>query len=173
MSQHGAARRRLAKAGVGAAGILMTLEGKATMHYGPVCRSPSGSLSGNLSSTTAPKPTCNARGPEYWCKVSHFWPCSSNIKFGDVFRCKGGNYDNYANIKLVDILGKDKYSRFVGRDMAATYLNILSGKISFMDEVTLKRMWNDLQSKGVYSPVAKTFWTPEQVRRYLMSTYRG
>jgi len=41
-----------------------------------------------------------------------------------VFGCRGGN-TKYANVKLVDILGNDKYDGFVGRHLAAICLNII------------------------------------------------
>jgi len=83
-------------------------------------------LTGADSTYTKGRVTCGARSPDYWCRMAHYWPCLRNIKFGEVFFCKGGNA-KYANVKLVDILGDDKYDAFVGRDLAATYLNILTG----------------------------------------------
>lgn len=170
---HGAARRRLAKAGLGAAGILMTLESRATLRHRPMCVTPSASLSTGAASTyTAREPSCNgARGPRFWCTVSHFWPCSQNVKFGDLFRCKGKN-DEYAHIKLVDILSKSKYEGFVGRYLATTWLNVMTGQINFLTEETVRDMWYDLQSKGYYEPKPKTYWSHADVSAYLAKTYR-
>ena len=171
ISGHGATRRRLAKAGLGAAGILMTLESRATLHHGPICVAPSAALSTGTDSTyTKSRVSCSARGPDYWCKMAYYWPCSRNIKFGEVFACRGGN-TKYTNIKLVDILGNDKYDNFVGRHLAATYLNILTGKINFLNEQTLATMWNDLQSTGFYKPAPKVYWPAQVVRLYLEATY--
>lgn len=171
LKPHGARRRRLAKAGLGAAGVLMTLESRATLHHGPVCVAPSAALSTGADSTyTKSRVTCSARGPEYWAKMSYFWPCSRNIKFGEVFHCKGGN-TQYANVKLVDILGSNKFDGFVGRHLAATYLNILTGKVSFLNMETLNTMWSDLQSTGFYKPAPKVYWPATYVRKYLEATY--
>lgn len=171
MSSHGAARRRLAKAGLGAAGVLMTLESKATLHHGPVCVAPSAALSTGMDSTYAKsRVTCSARGPSYWARMSFYWPCSRNIKFGEVFSCYGKNRE-FADVRLVEILGRDKYDSFVGRHLAATYLNILSGKINFLNMDTLGTMWGELQSNGFYKPAPKVYWSATLVRKYLEATY--
>ena len=171
MTSHGAKRRRLAKAGLGAAGVLMTLESKATLQHGPVCVAPSAALSTGMDSTYAKnRVTCSARGPDYWARMSYYWPCSRNIKFGEVFQCRGAN-SGYADVKLVEILGRDKYDNFVGRHLAATYLNVLSGKISFLNMETLNTMWSELQSTGFYKPAPKVYWPATLVRKYLEATY--
>lgn len=62
LNGHGAARRRLAKAGLGAAGVLMTLESRATLHHGPICVAPSAALSTGADSTyTKGRMTCAGR----------------------------------------------------------------------------------------------------------------
>lgn len=171
LNGHGAARRRLARAGLGAAGVLVTIESRATLHHGPICVAPSAALSSGADSTyTKGRVTCAGRGPDYWCRMSHYWPCSRNIKFGELFHCKGGN-TKYANVKLVDILGQDKYEGFIGRHLAATYLNILTGKISFLNERTLDTMWSELQTTGLYRPAPKVYWPAQVVRLYLEATY--
>lgn len=173
LNGHGAARRRLTKAGLGAAGVLMTLESRATLHHRPSCAAPSASLSTGTESTYADnKPMCGgARGPKFWCLVSHFWPCSQNIKFGELFSCRG-KYAEYANVRLVDILGKDRYEGFVGRYLATTWLNIMTGQINFLTEDTVRIMWSDLQTKGYYKPTPKTYWMAPDVIGYLQKTYR-
>jgi hypothetical protein len=82
LSERGATRRRLAKAGVGAAGILVTLESRAMSPM--MCKAPSGALSGGLSSHYGPAPVCQGLSPGYWKnhtapgRADHTW-------FADVF----------------------------------------------------------------------------------------
>jgi hypothetical protein len=178
LSKRGATRRRLAKAGVGAAGVLWTLESHATMTPA-TCKSPSGSLSGGLNShygSTAP--ACNGLSPGYW-KNHSGWPCSRTAMFAAIFYVPGSinscdlskTATSYLCVTLEDILeskGFDTYN--LGMHMAATYLNILSGKIGFLSVDTLKNMWYEVRTTGRYSPAAGVYWTAEEVKKYLEKT---
>jgi hypothetical protein len=53
----------------------------------------------------------------------------------------------------------------------ATYLNIRSGKISFLSIETLLNMWYQVQTLGYYSPVDGVKWNAEQVKNYLQATH--
>jgi hypothetical protein len=176
ISPKGAARRRLTKAGLGAAGVLWTLESRATIHsgngFGPICVAPSAAFSGDLNNSTyGPEPKCGARSPDYWCGAQHSWPCSTKLKFDDVFDCYGRNSDKYGKQSLLKIMTDDDFENFVGRHLVATYLNLKSGKINFLSETTLKTMWAELQSKGYYTPAPKVYWTADIVKLYLKATY--
>lgn len=168
-----AGRRRIARAGIGAAGVLLTLESKVAMATGPKCVAPSAaSLSHGGNSNYVQRGRCNAIGPEDWVRLAYFWPCSKDIEFGAIFKCKGRDVQ-FARVKLIKILGEHKYRNFVGRAVATTYLNIVTGKLSVMNEETLFKMWYDLQTRQTYSPTPKVVWTPYDVRKYLESTYRA
>lgn len=169
-----AGRRRLGKVGIGAAGVLLTLESRVAMATNPQCVAPSAaSLSHGGNSNYVEKGRCRGLTPEQWAKLSKRWPCAADIKFGQLFRC----YDaKYANVKLIDILrGYDKkgndYRKYIGRAMATTYFNIVAGNVTVLDEARLFKMWNDLQTRQVYSPMPKVYWSASQVRRYLETTY--
>jgi hypothetical protein len=178
LSKRGAARRRLAKAGVGAAGVLMTIESHATMTP-LMCKSPSGSLSGGLNShygSTAP--ACSGLSPGYW-KNHSGWPCSRTAMFAAVFYVPGNintcdlskTATSYLCVTLEDILTKKSFdTNNLGMHMVATYLNILSGKIGFLSVDTLKNMWYEVVTTGQYSPTAGVYWTRSQVKKYLEST---
>lgn len=173
MQLQNAGRRRVARMGIGAAGVLLTLESKVAMATGPQCVAPSAAaLSHGGNSNYVEQGRCDAVGPEYWVRTADSWPISKDITFGQLFICKGDNA-RYADVTLIDILGDEIYRDFVGRAAATTYLNIVTGKLTVMDESTLFRMWNDLQDRQVYSPMPKVIWTPFDVRKYLESTYRG
>jgi hypothetical protein len=178
LGKHGAARRRLAKAGIGVAGVLSTLESHAALSP-MMCKSPSGALSGGLSSNYGPKPVCNGLSPGYW-KNHTSWPCSRNILFADVFYVRGdrstctikANQASYLCTTMLTLLSPQSYDRYnLGMHVVATYLNILSRRINFLSVETLSSMWYDVQTKGHYSPVAGVYWNAQQVKNYLQATH--
>lgn len=168
---HNAGRRRIARAGIGAAGVLLTLDSRVAMATGPKCVAPSAAaLSHGGNSNYVERGRCNAIGPEHWVRAADYWPCSKTIKFGTLFTCKGTDA-HYADIEVIKILGEDAYIDFVGRAIATTYLNIVTGKLTVMTEATLFKMWDSLQTHQAYSPMPTVIWTPTDVRMYLESTY--
>jgi len=170
-----AGRRRLGKVGIGAAGVLLTLESRVAMATSPQCVAPSAAaLSHGGNSNYVEQGRCGGLSPEKWSTLSKLWPCSDQIKFGKLFPCT----DKHANVMLIDILrgydGKgNNYRHFVGRAVAATYFNIVLGKVTVLDEKTLFRMWRDLQEKKYYSPMPDVQWSASEVRGYLETTYFG
>lgn len=174
MSVANAGRRRLGKVGIGAAGVLLTLESRVAMATNPQCVAPSAAaLSHGGNSNYVEDGRCGGLPPEKWANLSKRWPCSADIKFGALFRCSD---PKYANVKLIDILrGYDQrgtnYRKYVGRAFATTYFNILAGSVTVLDERKLFKMWNDLQTRQVYSPMPKVYWSASQVRGYLETTY--
>ncbi|MEH6433580.1 hypothetical protein [Massilia sp. DD77] len=175
LSTHGAKRRRLAKAGLGAAGVLWTLEGRAGMTPGLTCASPSASLSGAKHSTYASNVVCNnPRSPGYWSRPKHAseWPVRRDMKFSEAFPCSNANAETYGKYTMLYILTEKKFDTFnLGRHMIATYLNIKSKKINFINEQWLENMWNELQYDLHYSPAPDVYWSPEQVKNYLASIH--
>jgi hypothetical protein len=178
LGKRGAARRRLAKAGIGVAGVLYTLESRAAMSP-MMCKSPSGALSGGLSSHYGPAPVCQGLSPGYW-KNHTDWPCSRDMMFADVFYVRGDrstckikeNQASYLCSTMRDLLSPQSFDRYnLAMHVVATYLNIISHRISFLSVETLSAMWYDVQAKGHYSPVAGVYWSPEQVKNYLQATH--
>jgi hypothetical protein len=191
LTQRGAARRRLAKVGVGA-GVLATLESKSAM-ASMVCRSPSGSLSNGLSTshygTTAP--TCEGLSPGYWKQPQHAWPAavSRTAMFSSVFYAgsapaacpaRAASYSNdsyynpgsYACATLEDMLSHQDFdNNNVGMHLVAAYLNVMSKKVSFLEPTDLQTMWSELQTTGRYSPTAGVYWDNSQVANYLSSIH--
>jgi hypothetical protein len=179
LSQRGATRRRLAKAGIGALGVLSTLESRAGMSP-MICKSPSGALSGGLSSHYGPAPVCQGLSPGYWKNHPDAWSIPLDTMFADVFYVAGDKASctaetrnaSYLCSTMMNILepqGFDQYN--LGMHAVATYLNIRSGKISFLTVEALVNMWFELQTKGYYSPTAGVQWTAEQVKNYLQATH--
>lgn len=170
ISARGAARRRVAKAGLGAVGVLLSVESRATMQP-MVCFSPSAGYSGKLSSNYNRNVVCSGRSPGYW-KNHTSWPCSRDRDFDSVFSCNVGSLSTYGSKTMLQILeGCDFDQHNLGMHLIATYLNVLSGKISFLSVKTLTDMWNQLQRRGYYMPAANVFWSPEQTKKYLEATH--
>lgn len=179
LSERGATRRRLAKAGVGAAGVLMTLESRATMSP-MICKSPSGALSGGLSSHYGPAPVCNGLSPGYWKNHTGAWPCATDTWFADVFYVSGNRRfctvkqknTSYLCSTMLNLLSPQRFDRYnLAMHAIATYLNIRSGKINFLSVETLLAMWYEVQTKGYYSPTVGVKWSAEQVKNYLQATH--
>jgi len=187
LTKQGAARRRLAKAGMGA-GVLATLQSKSAM-ASMVCRSPSGSLSNGLATSHygAKAPACNGKKPEDWKTAG--WPVSRDLKFTDVFYAanpgtycpvraasyEDGKYYNpgsYFCAKLEDMLNPQPFdTNQVGMQLVTAYLNVQQKLVGFLELTDLQTMWSELQTTGRYSPTAGVYWDTAQVANYLASIH--
>lgn len=172
MTPRGAARRRLAKAGLGAAGVLWTTRSHALDFS---CVSASAALSSGLSSNNADDEllACEGRSPGYW-KNHGGWPVPTTTLFGDVYSCSAATAGTYGSATLMSLLDKCDFDKSnLGMHMTAAYLNVKSGKIGFLSERTLVQMWRELQNSGHYEPARGVFWDVETTKKYLESTYKG
>lgn len=170
LGKRGVARRQLAKAGLGATGLLWSLESKAT---GLVCKTPSAFYSTGLKkSHTGPKRYCEGWPPSVWCAIGSYWPCSDKIMFASVFPCTTNQTRKvYGNATMLSVLkGKSTDVNGLGAQLAAAYLNVLSKKISVVDEQDLLNMWRDIQ-KGAYEVSPKVFISWKELSDYLKSTH--
>jgi hypothetical protein len=171
ISAHGAARRRFAKAGVGATGVLLTLASQPGM-ASTICTTPSGSLSGGLKSHHGPAPVCSGVSPGYW-KNNTPWPagCTPDTLFGALFTCLGSNQGSYGAATCMTMLSHQDFDRSnLGMHLVAAYLNVLSQRVSFLTLETLRNMWNEWQSSGYYTPTAGVKWNSAQIVMYLSGT---
>jgi hypothetical protein len=169
MTPHGAARRRLAKAGLGAAGVLWTTQAHATR----VCVSASAALSSGLDSNKADDKTlaCQGRSPGYW-KNHDGWPVSTDTLFRSVFTCSGKNDGTYGSATLLALVQGCEFDKHnLGKHLVTTYLNVKKGWIGYIAERTLVQMWSELQSTGHYQPAKGVFWDAETTKKYLESTH--
>jgi hypothetical protein len=175
LSSAGAARRRFGRAGVGVSGVVLTLVSQPGMASPLMCTSASGSLSHGLSSKPAnAKLVCAGVSPGFWKSAGRTWPapCTREKLFSSVF--PHGGTSLYQTGSMLAMLtnndpSKDPYN--LGMHLVATYLNVLSGKISFLTVDGLKKMWNDLVTYGHYVPSAGYSWTALDVKNYLQSTH--
>lgn len=167
LSPQGAARRRMAALGVG--GVVMTVASNHAL-ADMVCKSPSGALSGNLNSHS-PNTTCDGRSPGWWLNNLSAWP--SQVKPNDVFwKHFRSARQPLANLNVKHILkrhGTDKEG--VAMHIMATYLNVLSGRISFMTEQSVLDMFTRWHRSNAYRAAdGARPWTSAELAYYLAGT---
>ena len=172
MTPRGAARRRLTKAGLGAAGVLWTAQSHA-MDF--ACVSASAALSGGLDSNKSNDTAvaCEGRAPGFW-KNHGGWPVATSTLFSSVFNCPDTLSSTYGSATLLALVeGCDFDKQNIGMHLTAAYLNVKSGKIGFLSERTLLQMWYELRNTGHYQPARGVFWDVEKTKEYLEGTYKG
>ncbi len=161
------ARRRFAKSGLAASGIILTLRSRSVM-AGTVCKSPSGFLSGNQSSH-GPQPIACARSPGYWKEHPGAWPISTNAKFNDVFGCS--YHSPYAKYTMMQVLTPQQDDKNgLGRHLVAALLNSRMGWTPFLTEERIRSMFTEWQATGYFSPTANVQWNAAQIVDYLRQT---
>lgn len=166
LSTKGAARRKLA--GLGASGVVMTVASNNAL-AGLVCKSPSGALSGNLNSQR-PNVVCEGRSPGFWKNHPDEWPSDIQTKdlFSKHFQCTG----TLGNLSCMKILSKQKEDKNnVAMHIVATYLNVATGRITFLTRQAVLDIWAEYNSTGAYTPNGgATPWNGRQLVDYLSST---
>jgi hypothetical protein len=163
-----ASRRRFGKSGLAASGVLITLASRPVLGT-EVCKSPSGFLSGNLS-THGPAPICQGRSPGYW-KNHTKWPISNRTtcKFSSVFTCPRGS--PYAKVTMFELLSHQTFdSHNLGMHLVASYLNAMAGWTSFLTVQRIQSMFSEWSSRGYFEPTAGVRWDAAQIVDYLQLT---
>lgn len=175
LSKRGVSRRRFARAGAGAGGVLLTLVSQPGLAC-EVCRTPSGYQStkgATGAQSKAAQVTCTGKGPNHW--KTNGWPssCKSNNTFGTYFDCSRSGAKAYSAIKCMDILTPANNSGDKGqvaKYLMASYLNVLSGKSTFITTTTLNNIWRDYASNSTYTVMAGVKWTSYDILDYLRRT---
>ncbi|MBC7686067.1 MAG: hypothetical protein H7176_12665 [Bdellovibrionales bacterium] len=166
LTPKGAARRRIA--GLGVSGVVMTVASNHAM-AGLVCKSPSGALSGNLNSQR-PDVVCNGVSPGFWKNHPEEWPAEvrKNDRFSKFFPCHGV----LSGVSCMDILShQDADQNNVGMHIMATYLNVCSGRITFLTRQAVLDMWTKYNTYGTYTPTSGAIpWSGQDLVVYLTST---
>lgn len=162
----GAARRRIA--GLGVSGVVMTVASNHAM-AALVCKSPSGALSGNLNSQR-PDVVCNGVSPGFWKNHPQEWPAEvkKTDRFSKFFPCHGV----LSGVSCMDILSHQAAdANNVGMHIMATYLNVCSGRITFLTRQAVVDMWTKYSNHGTYTPTSgATPWSGQELVVYLTST---
>lgn len=172
-------RRRFASTGIKASGVILTLASPPGM--AAVCKSPSGSLSGNLRSSPGQQAVvCSGLSPGYWKNWTDSWPagCYATSSpnrpatlFASVF--PNGGTKTYQTGTMLEVLncnqqGEDPHN--LGAHLVAAFLNVKSAKISYLTVASLKTIWYELGTYGYYTPMAGKKWYAKEVADYLAST---
>jgi hypothetical protein len=176
MSAKGKARRRFARAGAGATGVLLTLHSQPGMACTYCGISISGAVSAigqhrtvGMLSHHGPAPMCNGRLPRDWLNLT--WPkgAAPTDPFRKYFSCSGQS--PYHGLSCKEVLqGSEKDPTRMGQYLMASYLNVQSRRINFLTVASLQEVWNDWSAKGYYSPMAGQRWFASDIVGYLYGT---
>lgn len=177
LSAKGAKRRRLARAGAGATGVLLTLHsqpGMACTYCGLTASAAMSVMGANRAGTAVShhvqNTTCNGLPPVKWCSGVR-WPrgCYPNAAFHNYFTCSSGS--EYYKLSCEQVLsGASCDSSRMGQYVMAAYLNVVSGRTNFMTVESLQALWNEWKSKGYYEPMAGQRWYANDIVGYLYGT---
>ncbi|TWI63002.1 hypothetical protein IP91_03842 [Pseudoduganella lurida] len=170
LSARGAARRRFARAGAAASGVLLTLHSQPGMAC-EICTTPSGSLSGGLQSFRGRPPVCAGRTPDYW--RTHSWPTgtSKTALYTKLFACSGAYARTYGAVTQSAILEPKAWDTYgLGRHLVACHLNVRAGLSTFQTLAMLQAIWREYQARGYYTPTAGVRWDGARIVDYLRGT---
>lgn len=178
LGARGASRRRFARAGAGATGVLMTLASQPGMACS-ISRSPSGYQSVMTSKTISsakPRAVVSAGWPpSRWYANLGTW---KTTKFGTAFSCANTEISN-ATAEMLLSLYKDNSTPAVtvtessklAMWLVAAYLNVQYQKSTFLTVEILQGIWNEFQRNKSYTPTAGVKpWTYADIIVYLSGT---
>lgn len=159
-------RRRLLRAGLGAAPVLLTLassplSAEAVSAYG----------SAGTSATTA-KAACGGCSPEAWAESS--WPQSIDrgATFNQLFATR---LNPDVALERLFAAGSFTTEQQVARHCAAALLNAQSGKTpaTVLGVDAVREVWASYQARGYYRPVpgSEMKWNAAQIVDWLATTY--
>lgn len=186
-------RRNLAKAGLAATGVLLTLGSRPVLGQW-ACQTPSGFISGNASPHGTP-PMCSGLTQGYWGTRPGNWPSpyaagtfnknkqkqayenwSGGTMFKDFtlgFNCTGfgASFEPYSMMQVILLNGTiDSYQ--LGAHCVAALLNARSGRTPVLSEEQVRNMFNEYAANGYFEPTAGIKWYPADIVAYLKTTMR-
>jgi hypothetical protein len=179
MTPKGASRRRFARVGAGATGVLLTLHSQPGMACTFCGVSTSAAVSavgqkkaiGTLSHHGPNTAVCRGIDPISWANDNTTWPnsCPRTDLFSKHFQCKGGS--GYDTVTCGQIMkGATCDSSGVARYILAAYLNVLSGRVNFLNPVSLREVWYEFATKNYYAPMAGQQWYATDIKYFLART---
>jgi hypothetical protein len=184
----GVARRRFARAGAGAAGVILTLHSQPGMAADVLsCASPSGFMSMKPGASAKPQQSCSYnRSHGYWKTHESEWQAQTGMAttalFGTFFACTG-NYVGLANVTMMQVIDPNDAVKAIDRSnvamqCATALLNARASRIagipSVLPEAKVIEIWTDFATNGYFAPGGNgtTPWTGAQIATYLESTFR-
>jgi len=81
-------------------------------------------------------------------------------------------FGNHTILEVLDQSAGGAGLGTLGCYIVAALLNAASGRTPFLPEATIRKMWNDVLSRGYFQPTAGVQWDAGQVVTYLRSTMR-
>lgn len=172
-------RRRILKASLGTAPVLLTLASRPVLAGECVSGSAYGST---LHASHAPAPlSCAGKTPETWASITS-WPdpYHKETKGGidgydaTLYHCltTGLNGTCFSGKTMIQVirLQDDGDLKSCGRYVAAALLNARSNLTPVLTEANVRRMWNDYIAKGYYEATAGVQWSAPQIITYIKST---
>lgn len=192
------ARRRFTKSGLAASGVILTLASRPVL-ADTVCKSPSGFLSGNVSShieqlCTGNYPSYYADNPDAW-KGTQYDPGTINTKEAQSSDAESttsatSNKNSNTTKDIDKWVGGTQYqqafpgaSRFPGRSMmqvlwigdvmgesfVAALLNAALGLTPPLTEIKVINMCVEYETRGFFEPTAGVHWFEQDILFYLNS----
>lgn len=197
LSALGARRRRLARTGLGATGVVLTLSSKGAL--ATVCASPSGFVSATLNTSKAPQYSCSMNGSHgYWKNHQEAWS-ATGVKPSDYFGAHfqtGVRYAHLREIPLIGVLDPQGYFRVrggrgksgkvppdfdpnnVAMQTVAAYLNARLSQSAgdaraVLSPEEVKKIWADFVFDGSYLPQpGASRWNGAQIAQYFETTFQ-
>jgi len=188
------ARRRFTKSGLAASGVILTLASRPVLANN-VCKSPSGFLSGNVSShveqlCTANYPSYYANNPDAW-KGTRYTPGEYKNETQSADTSSKSSTSNLNSSKEIDKwVGGTQYSeafpgssRFPGKSMmqvlwmqepmgqqfVAALLNAALGLTPPLTETKVVDICLEYETRGFFEPTAGVHWYEQDILIYFNS----
>ena len=181
----GAARRRFARAGVGATGVILTLQSQPAMATYGKCVSPSGFVSATTGTSLNPIRSCSSNeDPDYWQNNKTRWNSRAftnpHDRFDLHFACPKG-YSALAKLTMYDVLCRKTttiksadpsgISRLCIAALLNARMNQQSAAVLSPDRV--KDIWKQYAQTNVFFPAKNaTPWSRATIIDYLRTTFR-
>lgn len=173
-------RRRLLRAGLTAAPVIMTVASKPVLGS-TICTAASvmGSAASGAVRTAS---VCSGLTPNQWKVYAAQWPtpfCATNHTSTDrqatLYHCpvtgfSGRVYGDHTMLEVLDIHEGGGGTMALGRYMVAALLNACAGRTPVLSESGVRDMWNDLVNRGYYEPTAGVQWGAPEIIAYLKTT---
>lgn len=177
LGAHGAARRRFARAGVGASGVILTLASQPGMAANSVCTTPSGFLSKPMTSHT-PSGNCGGRSPGYWKNHHDEWKSRASTEGTKPFKTEFPGKAALNSYSLFDIVDPTKVTNGADPDnvamhIVAALLNARAGWTSLvLNEKKVHEIWAQYAVNSYYTPTPGAQpWYGAKIVQYLTSTF--
>ena len=186
LNPQGAARRRFARAGAGATGVILTLQSQPAMATYGKCVSPSGFVSATTGTSLNPIRSCMSNeDPQYWQNNKSRWSSRAftnpHDRFEQHFRCPNG-YRALAKLTLYEVLCRNTYTVKAADPSGISRLCIAAWLNAHMNQqnavvLTPERVveiWRQYAETNVFFPAKNASpWGRSTIYDYLRSTFRS